>query len=342
MTAFRIHFAGPQVTVQDGGRQGYLRFGVTPAGPMDALAMASANHALGLPLGKPALEISMGGVDLSVEDEPLAVAIASDRFRVALNGKELPSSCLLTLQPGERLTVKTGERGAFAYLAFAADFAFADELGSYATHTRSFTGGFEGRGLTAGDALPLANVQPVAPSPASFTPPCFGAVDQPIRVMAGPQDDYFTPEEMQNFYEGDWWLSPKTDRMAFFLNGPTLTHKAGFDIVSDGIAFGAIQVPGDGHPIVLMADRQPTGGYPKIATIISADRGRLAQLRPGDHFHFAPVTHQQAVEARRKAYAAFDAPFALTPLTRGSLTSEDLLAVNLVSGVVSALDPQSE
>jgi len=238
--------------------------------------------------------------------------------------------------------VKTGERGAFAYIAFAADLAFPSELGSFATHTRSFTGGFKGRGLMAGDVLPLSNAKAHQDAVAAFTPSCFSSVGQPIRVMPGPQDDYFTADEMQRFYDGDWWLSPKTDRMAFFLNGPEMKHKAGFDIVSDGIAHGAIQVPGDGHPIVLMADRQPTGGYPKIATIISADLGRLAQLRPGDHFRFAPVSREEAVEARRKAYAPFDAPFPLTALVRGELTAEWLLAHNLISGVVAGHEPTDQ
>ncbi len=123
----------------------------------------------------------------------------------------------------------------------------------------------------------------------------------PIRVIPGPQDDHFTEDALATFLSADFTLSPQSDRMGYRLTGPRLTHRAGHDIVSDGIAFGSVQVPGDGQPIVLMADRQPTGGYPKIATVIRADLPRLAQTRPGATLRFQAVTVAEAVAALAKA-----------------------------------------
>jgi len=134
-----------------------------------------------------------------------------------------------------------------------------------------------------------------------------------------------------------WRLSPQSDRMAYRLQGPRLAHAKGHDIVSDGVAMGAIQVPGDGAPLVLMADRQPTGGYPKIAHVISADLGRLAQLRPGDRLAFRRVSWEEAVAARGAAQGAVAAGVRLLTPAR-DLSSAFLLSQNLIGGVVSAAD----
>jgi allophanate hydrolase subunit 2 len=156
-----------------------------------------------------------------------------------------------------------------------------------------------------------------------------------LRLLLGPQDDYFTRSAIDALLCANWRLSPRSDRMAYRLDGPRLEHAKGHDIVSDGVTFGAIQVPGDGAPLVLMADRQPTGGYPKIAHVIGADLGALAQTRPGESLRFRQVSWEEAVAARR----AWREAIAAGPrLARGELSSEALLSANLIGGAVSATD----
>ena len=328
----RILKAGPGATLQDGGRHGYLRFGVTPAGPMDPLAFHTANCALGNPPGTTAIEVGLGGLDFTLEGAPLAIAIAGGEFAVTLDGRRLPPAVLTRLDVGAVVTIRPGPQGAWCYVALGGRLQIAPMLGSTATHTRSALGGIDGRGLMAGDCLRLTG-----PS----MPPRFGRLEAPwldrpadvIRVILGPQDDYFAPDQIAAFLAGPWRLSPRLDRMGYFLDGPRLTHAQGFNIVSDGIAMGAIQVPGEGQPVVLMADRQPTGGYPKIATVIGPDLGRLAQARPGQSIRFQAVTVGEAVAARRADKALLDAGITVSPLIRKDFSPAVLLGQTWTDGL---------
>jgi allophanate hydrolase subunit 2 len=161
----------------------------------------------------------------------------------------------------------------------------------------------------------------------------------PIRIMLGPQDDYFTPETISLLLESEFTISPQADRMGFQLTGPKLEHAKGFNIVSDGIVDGHIQVPGSGQPIVLMRDRQTAGGYPKIATVISADLARFAQMRPGSTVRFKAVERDEALAAARQLKEWTAAlPSHLAPV-RFSLTTEHLLSRNLIGGTIDALAP---
>ncbi len=337
--ALRILAAGPGVTLQDAGRHGLLRFGVTGAGPMDPLAFALANRVAEAPEGAAVLEISMGGVELEAVDAPVSVALAGGAFRIALDGQPLPAAARVTLQPGARLQVRAGSVGAWCYLAPSARIDVAPTLGSLSTHARSGIGGLEGRALQAGDLLPLAAPQVLPGGTLEILAPFLARAGDEVRVVLGPQDDYFSPAEIAAFLARPWTISVRSDRMASFLDGTPLTHAGGFNIVSDGIAHGAIQVPGEGYPVVLMADRQPTGGYPKIATIIGADLGRMAQMRPGTVMHFTAVSLEEAVAARRAEAAALANGWSLVPLVRTELSSDFLLGCRLVDGWVNALDP---
>lgn len=329
----RILSAGPGVTVQDSGRHGALRYGVTVAGPMDPFALAVANALAGNHGEEAALEISLGGVELTAEGAPLALAIAGGTFDIALDGRPMPPSLALTLEPGQKLRIRAGEAGAWCYLAVAGGIDVPLVLGSRATHTRSHFGGLDGRILRAGDLLATFGPAGTAMPPHRVLVPELDRPSEVIRVLFGPQADYFTEEAKADFLAGPWTISPRGDRMACFLEGPILKHSLGFNIVSDGISMGAIQVPGEGQPIVLMADRQPTGGYPKIATVIGADLGRLAQARPGAQIRFAAVSHAEAVTARAKEAATLTRGFVLEPLVRTHFTSEFLLSLNLIDGV---------
>lgn len=168
--------------------------------------------------------------------------------------------------------------------------------------------------------------------------PWLGVVPESFRVLLGPQQDLFDEEAVALFLSARWRLSAKSDRMAYRLEGSPLAHRSGHDIVSDGLAMGAIQVPGDGAPLVLMADRQPTGGYPKIAHVIGADLPALAQKRPGEELCFAAVSLEEAIAARRARARALAEGVRLEAIAP-ELTSELLLARNLVGGVVGAFNP---
>ncbi|MFN0116638.1 MAG: biotin-dependent carboxyltransferase family protein [Paracoccaceae bacterium] len=300
MNALAILRAGPATSVQDAGRQGFLRYGVTPAGPMDWIAHRTANILAGNPSGGAAIEIGPGGLIVTAEGGPLSLGISAGGFRVSRDGSALPTRAAVTLAPGSRLEIAPGRSRLWAYLSPAGGFAVAPVMGSFATHQHSGIGPFGGGWIASGMVLPVATPARAGAGEAGLfdpDPPAEG----PIRFIPGPQDDYFTADALALFASQTYRVAARSDRMAFRLAGPSLAHAKGHDIVSDGIAMGAIQVPGDGLPLILMADRQPTGGYPKLGTVIRADLPRLAQTRPGEALRFAPVPVAEAVAALRAA-----------------------------------------
>ncbi|WP_036262814.1 biotin-dependent carboxyltransferase family protein [Methylocapsa aurea] len=346
----RVLRAGPGATIQDGGRHGFLRFGVTPAGPMDWTAFRTANLTLGNDDRAAALEISAGGLSALCEDAPLAVAFAGGAFIWRRDGVLLPQAARLLLRPGEVLAAQAGSFGAWAYLAVEGGFDAPLDMGSRATHVRSGMGGVEGRMLRQGDVL-FADLLPAAARMQSLEASEFdAAIDAPwlardaeaFRVVLGPQDDYFTAAGLTAFFAEEFTLTPRADRMAYRFEGPEIAHARGHDIVSDGIALGAIQIAGDKKPLVLLADRQPTGGYPKLGHVILADIGRLAQMRPGEACRFAAVG---LTEARAALFRLEDeiaaTPSLLHPLRREP-TSKALIEANLIDGVVNALEGSSQ
>ncbi|MGU3419288.1 5-oxoprolinase subunit C family protein [Methylobacterium sp. D54C] len=333
MPALVIDSAGPGITLQDGGRHGYLRYGITAAGPMDPLMHAAANRAASNPLDATAIEISTGGVTVSAEDGAVGIALLAPGFRIALDGVPLPDTVALALEPGQTLVVRAGDAGAWGYLAVAGRLDVAPVLGSAATHTRSGLGGLDGRGLAAGDRLPVAEGRTADGAPQRLVAPWLARDGREIRVVLGPQDDYFAPDQIAAFLAGPWTVSPRGDRMACFVDGTPLRHAKGHDIVSDGVAMGAIQVPGNGLPIILMADRQSTGGYPKIATVIGPDLGRLAQVRGGASLSFRRVSVAEAVAARRAERDLLREAVPREPVIRTDFASDFLLGLNLVGGV---------
>lgn len=337
----RVLRAGPGATIQDGGRHGYLRFGVTPAGPMDWTAFRTANLALGNDDRAAAVEIPAGGIEVMCQGAPLAVAFAGAAFEWRRNGQALPKPTRLRLQPGETLLARAGKDGTFAYLTVENGFDTPVVMGSRATHMRSAIGGIEGRMLMPSDVLPArgrSEAQTADSFEATIDAPWLLRDKQAIRVVLGPQDDYFAEESLDRFFSARFTITPTADRMAYRFDGPEIVHARGYDIVSDGIALGAIQIAGDKKPLVLMADRQPTGGYPKLGHVIRADIGRLAQMFPGETCQFSKVSIE---EARAALFALEDeiaeTPSRLRPLRR-DLSSSELLGTNLIDGFVNAND----
>lgn len=342
----RVLRAGPGHTIQDAGRFGYLRFGVTPAGPMDWQAFRTVHLVLGNDPGKAAaIEVSLGGIDLVCEEEALWIAFAGGDFIWRRGAQACGAAALLRLAPGDVLTARPGAAGAFAYLSVEGGLATPMILGSRATHTRSAIGGIDGRMLQPGDVLPrdiaAANSAGVY-TEARIDAPWLARDTSALLVVPGPQDDYFTTAAMETFFSAEFRLTVNADRMAYRFTGPAIAHRKGFNIVTDGVALGAIQVGGDRQPMILMADRQPTGGYPKIGHVARVDISRLAQLRPGEACRFAPAT---AEEARQALLTREDAILRsrdhLRPLTRLP-SSEELLSLNLVGGVTGGDDADEE
>lgn len=331
--------AGAMLTVQDGGRQGLRRFGVSTAGPMDAPALALANALCGNAAAAAALEFAgLGGSFIATR--PLRFAVTGGDCDIRIDDRRIASGESHRLGPGEVLKVGALSGAVWGYVAFAGGIAVPPALGSRATHLRSGLGGLEGRTLRTGDILPLGEDMAKDHCLRQETPP--QAVDGPIRVVLGPQDDYFDPEVIARLTKAEFTVTPRRDRMAMVLDGVELPASRGHDIVSDATLPGSIQVPGSRQPMVLMAESQTTGGYPKIATVVAADLPRLAQLPTGARFRFAVVSRDEGEEAWFAHAKALRAMMAgLRPKPEGLLQSEYLLSCNLISGVFAAeqIDP---
>jgi 5-oxoprolinase (ATP-hydrolysing) subunit C len=292
--------AGPLCTLQDEGRRGWLRYGVTPAGPMDWVAYQTANKLAGNQAGAAAIEIGPAGMAVQAAGGALRLGISAEGFVVDRDGAPVAECSGMILMPGETLSISPGPSHVWAYLAVGGGLDFAPVMGSLSTHIRSGIGPLGGRALAAGDELPVAaqgrsidRQPPILPSRPSPPEPL-------LRFVLGPQAEHVTEAALATFCSTPYRISRNSDRMGYRLDGPALKHSGGHDIVSDGVAMGSIQIPGDGLPIVLMADRQPTGGYPKIGVVIKADLPLLAQSRAGSAVRFEIVSTDIAVGALRQ------------------------------------------
>ena len=269
-------------------------------GAMDVLSLAAANALVGNPAQAPALEFMFVGGEYELAAGAGHVAVAGGGFAVFRNGERLSAYRSIRLVCGDVLRIGASQDAVWGYLAVAGGFAVLPELGSVSTHVRSGLGGIAGRALIEGDALPLGLGEPpgdaCAPENVLYARERRG--DGAIRVVLGPQEDHFDPPSLRTFLTEAFVVTHRMDRMGCNFLGPTLRHARGADVVSDGILAGSIQVPGSGQLIALLADCQPTGGYPKIATVLSADVGRLAQRRPGAAVRFQAVTVEDGRRAR--------------------------------------------
>ena len=288
---------GMLTTVQDAGRWGFQARGVPVAGPMDPVSHRLANALVGNGRDAALLEVTMLGPELEFGDERL-VAVAGAEFDLRLDGRQVPSHAPFTVSAGSHLRFGARRRGARAYLAISGGITVTTVFGSRATHLVSAMGGVNGRALRAGDRLPLG-VRPRL-SRAALPLPARESRSDPaatLRVLPGPQADYFAPDALDVLQSAPYVVAPHSDRMGFRLEGPRLTHARGADIISDATPLGVLQVPASGQPILLMADRQTTGGYPKIATVIAADLPLAGQLAPADTIAFVVCTPRDALTA---------------------------------------------
>ena len=301
MTArtFTVLRPGLLTTVQDLGRWGYQAAGVPVAGAMDSYSLRLANGLVGNPETAAALEITLLGPALRA-DAPLVIAVAGAMFDLQVDDRPVPHGAPVEVAAGSVLRCLERRAGARAYLAVAGGIETPAVLGSRATHVVSRMGGLDGRALVAGDVVPVAppgGTGAVRRATRSPWPLAQAPGARRLRVLLGPQDEWFTVSSVDALLGGTFSVSSKSDRMGFRLEGPALTTKRPGELVSEPVAFGAIQVPSGGAPILLMADRQTAGGYPKIATVITADLPLAGQLAPGEAVRFAACTRAEARSA---------------------------------------------
>lgn len=349
-TTLEVVAPGALTTLQDLGRHGFRRFGVPAAGVLDPALLQIANALAGQPGGHAALEFFGAGPTLKAVDGPLRIGLAGD-FSVTVqraDGQRSQGSAWrsLTLWPGDTLRAGT-LRSARAGVLAVRGLQVAPVLGSASTYQRAQLGGHQGRALAAGDrlqasALPLRGGRPL-PALLLRRPPA--PASGPIRVVPGPQADHFDPAVLHTFFSTPYTVTADADRMGVRLQGTALAHnQRGAEIASDATVPGSVQVPGNGQPIVLLADGQTAGGYPKIGTVASADLARLALAPVGSVLRFQPVTVAEAEDLAAASAAALQRLLAtIEPLggdgAEGDIDLAALYAANLVSGMVQALDP---
>ena len=310
MTAtLRVIEPGLLTTVQDLGRYGYQRFGVPVSGAMDDFALRAANLMVGNEEGAAALELTVLGPTIDF-DSDTSIAITGGDLSPALNDEPVPLWETVNVPAGSRLSFGGARDGLRSWLAVAGGIDVPIVMGSRSTYVRGKIGGLQGRALAAGDTLstlgPSDGANVVRRLPEDFLAPSYGNSHQ-LRVVLGPQDEAFTKDAVSTLLGSTYSVSMDQDRMGCRLEGPALEHRSGPDIVSDGSPLGAVQVPGDGTPIVLLADRGTTGGYTKIATVIDADVGLLAQAMPGDEVTFNAVSIDDAQSVLRERRAVLRA-----------------------------------
>lgn len=290
---------GLLTTVQDFGRIGYQQFGVPVSGVVDPRAMSIANILVDNPEDEAVLECTMLGPQIRF-DAPNAIAIAGGDLGPTIDNQPIPNYAAIRVEAGQVLRFAGLRSGCRAYIAFAGGLDIAPVMGSRSTYMKAKIGGVEGRKLQKDDVIKFRkpnpdlrglNIRHISPE---FVP----RLEYKIRVVLGPQDDMFTEHGIETFLSESYIVTPEFDRMGCRLDGEIIEHKGeSGDIISDGIAFGAIQVPTAGKPIIMLSDRQTTGGYTKIANVISADFRILAQLKAGDRVRFVQVSIAAAQDA---------------------------------------------
>lgn len=293
----KIIKSGLLTTVQDKGRYGYQQFGVPVSGVMDSFSHRVSNLLVGNNTFESVLEATLLGPTIEFENDSV-IAITGADLLPKVNGKEICMWKSIYIKKGDILSFNSIKSGCRSYISFAGGIDVPLVMGSKSTYIKGNIGGYEGRALISGDVLKIGNPKDDLKNLKGRTihnkykPVYTDKIN--IRVILGPQDKYFTSEGIQSFLSKEYIVTNECDRMGYRLDGIPIQHINGADIISDGIAFGAIQVPDNGKPIIMMADRQTIGGYTKIANIISYDLSKIAQAKPGDKIRFESITIKES------------------------------------------------
>lgn len=295
MSALEIIACGPQTSIQDAGRFGHADIGLASAGAMDPRALAIANVLVGNDPHEAVIETALMGLAARVIGGPIFMALAGGHAVMTVDGKEVETHASVAAAEGATIGIGRITRGVYAVLAVGGGFDIEPVLGSRSLDARARLGGFYGRHLQPGDRLELRPVRRGNPHRLWAEPDSLDR-EAPVRVVLGPQAQAFSERGLQSLIGSAFAVTTAIDRMAYRLAGPVIERGSGFEMISEGTLAGSIQVPPDGQPLVLMTDRQTIGGYPKIATVISADLARLAQRRPGESVRFVAVSVEEARE----------------------------------------------
>jgi biotin-dependent carboxylase-like uncharacterized protein len=291
---------GLLTTVQDFGRVGYQKLGISPSGVLDRRAMTLANLLVDNPAEEAVLELTLMGPELRITEDNF-IAVTGGDLGPLLNGEPIPRYAAVPVKGGDVLFLGQAKNGCRAYLAFSGGLDIPAVMGSKSTNLKCGFGGYRGRKLQSGDVLTFSAPKKELP----FFPlrtleaPVFSG-EGILRVILGPQENAFTEGGIRTFFGESYQVTPRFDRMGCTLDGPTIECKDKADIISDGIPAGAVQIPSSGKPIIMLADHQTTGGYTKIGTVASVDLPLLAQCRPGDTIRFRQISAGDAQKLLRK------------------------------------------
>ncbi|MBW8848519.1 MAG: biotin-dependent carboxyltransferase family protein [Burkholderiales bacterium] len=294
--------AGPLTTVQDLGRSAWRDRGISRCGALDDCALSWGNLLVGNPADAAGLEFTLGAASLRF-DADCCIAITGTDVDAALDGRPLRPWWRQRVLAGQTLKLAAPRERMRSYLAISGGIALPPALGSRSTDLKAGFGGLGGRALRDGDQLPL---QPPTALPSRTLGIRAPDWDATVRVLPGPEHDEFSAAARADFWSADWRLTPQSNRMGYRFSGPVLARERGGELASHGVLPGVIQVPPSGQPIVLLADAQTTGGYPKIGVVIRADLWKLAQLRLGGTLRFVPCTLDEARAALRLQQATLD------------------------------------
>ncbi|SHJ07735.1 5-oxoprolinase subunit C family protein [Lutispora thermophila] len=295
MDMIKIIKPGLLTTIQDNGRIGFQRYGIPVAGAMDDFAFRVANILVGNDEHEAVLEATFMGPIIEIGFDGF-IAITGANMSPKLNEKNIHMWRSIEVHKGDQLSLSGAIEGLRTYIAFGGGIGVPEIMKSKSTYVRGSLGGYNGRKLMEGDEIPIDASKSKAKVGRYISPGYIPRYNNNnvVRVVLGPQDDHFSPEAIETFLNSEYKITAEADRMGYRLEGPKLTHVKGPDIISDGIVSGSVQVPGHGSPIVMMADRQTTGGYTKIATVISPDLPIMAQMGPGDTVRFKKVSVEES------------------------------------------------
>lgn len=299
MNVIKVEKSGMMTTIQDKGRIGYQQYGISESGAMDPWALRWANLLVGNDDGAAGIEVTLMGPQLLFEADSL-IAIGGADLSPRLDDEPLPLWTAVRVKAGQRITFKEPRFGVRSYIAVQGGIDVPPALGSRSTFIKAKLGGFRGRELRTGDVLPVGNENKQVKQRRRLHADLIPDYDltQPIRVLPGPDLEMFSEEVMQTFFTETYELTNEVDRMGYRLDGPPLSLSGEESMLSDAVAMGTIQIPASGYPLLLLADRQTTGGYARIGTVIHEDLAKTAQLGPHAKISFSEVTLEEAQQLR--------------------------------------------
>ncbi|WP_156289583.1 5-oxoprolinase subunit C family protein [Oceanobacillus salinisoli] len=291
----KVEKSGLSTSIQDLGRTGYQQYGVVVSGAMDVFALQVGNLLVGNPRNAAGIEAVIMGPKLNFLKNTV-IAVCGADLSPTLDGKEIPMWTSIFVETGQSLSFGKPKNGAYTYVTVAGGIETPVVMGSRSTYVKAAIGGGEGRCLQKGDVLKAGKMETVQFKEKSLSPELIPSYEThpKIRVILGPDEKAFTASGIETFLSEKYKITTKTDRMGARLEGPKIEHISGADIISDSIFPGTIQVPANGQPIILLADRQTTGGYTRIANVISVDFAKVAQSLPGTELEFEAVTVEKA------------------------------------------------